>query len=125
MGSCHPPQGKEGHIPQGGPLPTQMPKVEKISPQTPPSGMLKPGWIDGPANWIHPVGGQNLLPSHGWKTHRNSPRRSKPPFQFQWSEAKSSWAKGMPHLLPLNASPGMSSSWMNCPIRTCDSSLFS
>ena len=125
MGSCHPPQGKEVHILQGGPWPTQTLKVGKISPWSPPSGMLKPGWIGRPANWIHPVGGWNLLPSQGWKTHGNLPGRSGPPFQFHWSEAESSQAKGTLHPLPLNASPRICSSQMNCPIRMCNSSLFS
>ena len=125
MGSCRPPQGKEVHVPQGGPWPTQMLKVGKISSQSPPSGMLKPGWIGRPANWICPVGGWNLLPSQGWKIHGNVPRSSEPPFQFQQLEAGSSWAKCIPHPLPLNASPRMCSSWMTCPIRMCNSSLFS
>ena len=38
--------------------------------------MLKPGWIGRPTNWICPVGGWNLLPSQGWKTHGNLPGRS-------------------------------------------------
>ena len=94
-------------------------------PQSSPSRTLKPGWIGGPANWIHHVGGQNLQPSQGWKTHRNLPRRSRPCSQFQSSEAGSSWGKVILHPQPLSASPRVCSSWMNCVIRMCNSSLFS
>ena len=118
------PQGKEVHIPQGGPWPIRTPKVGKVTLQNPPSGRLKPGWIGRPTSWICLVGGWNLLPFQGWKTHRNLLRRSGPPFQFQQSEAGSSQAKGIPHPLPLSASPRMCSSQINCPIKTCDSSLF-
>ena len=37
--------------------------------------MWKPGWIGRPTNWICHVGGQNLQPSQGWKTHGNSPEK--------------------------------------------------
>ena len=46
-------------------------------------------------------------------------------FQSQQLEARSSWANSIPHPLPLGASPRMCFSQMCCPIRTCDSSLFS
>ena len=92
----------------------QTPKrVGKVTPQSPPLWMLKLGWIGGPANWICHVDGQNLQPSQGWKTHRNSPGRSWPPSQFQRSEAGSSQGKIIPHPLPLSASPRMCSSQMN------------
>ena len=100
-------------------------RVGKVIPQTPPSRILKPGWIGRPVNWICHVGGWNLQPSQGWKTHRNSSGRSEPPSQFQRSEAGSSQGKTLPHPLPLSASPGVCSSQMNCLVRMCNSSLFS
>ena len=40
-------------------------RVGKVIPQSPPSRILKPGWIGRPTNWIFHVGGQNLQPSQG------------------------------------------------------------
>ena len=97
----------------------------KSYPQSPPSRILRPGWIGRLANCICHVGGWNLQPSQGWKTLRNSVRRSRPPSQFQRSEAGSYWGKIILHPLPLSASPRTCSSWMNCLIRMCNSSLFS
>ena len=51
-------------------------------PQSHPSRILKPGWTGRLTNWIHHVGGWNLQPSQGWKTHGNLPRRSGPSSQF-------------------------------------------
>ena len=102
-----------------------MRRVGKVTPYSPPSRTLKPGWIGGPTNWICHVGGWNLQPSQGWKTHRNSPGRSGPPSPFQRSEAGSSWGKAILHSLPISASPRVCSFQMNCLIRMCDSSLFS
>ena len=82
---------QRGGWPSGNQRLNQTPKsVRKVTPQSPPSWMLKPGCIGGPTNWICPVGGWNLQPSQGWKTHGNLPRRSGPPSQFQRSEAGSS-----------------------------------
>ena len=124
-GSHHLPRGKKLHIPQGGPWPARMPKVGGITHQSPPSRMLKPGWIGRPTKWICLIDGQNSLPFQGWRTHRNVLGRSMPPFLFCQLEARSSQTMGILNPLPPSASPGMCFSWMNCPIRTCDSSLSS
>ena len=67
---------------------------------SPLSRMLKPGCIGMLANWICLAGGWNSLPFQGWKTQGNLPRKSELPFWFQWSEARSSWAKGILHPFP-------------------------
>ena len=102
------------------------PKESRESyPQSPPSRILKPGWIGGLTNWICHVGGWNLQSSQGWKIQGNLPGRSGPPSGFQRSEAGSSQGRIILHSLPLSALPSMCSSQMNCLIRMCDSSLFS
>ena len=111
--------------PPGRTMACQDSKVGGITHQSLPSRMLKPGWIGGPTKWICLIGGQNSLPSQGWSTHGNLLRKSTSPFQFQQLEARSPWVKGIQHPLPPGVSPGACFSWTNCPIRMCDSSLFS
>ena len=45
----------------------------EITPQSPPSGTLKPGWIGEPTNWICHVGGLNLQPSWGGRPMETHP----------------------------------------------------
>ena len=63
------------------------------------------------------AGGQNLPPFLRWRAQRDWPRRSTPPFQFWQLHARPSWTKGILHLLPLGASPGVCFFPTVCPVR--------
>ena len=83
-------------------------------------------WLDW---WAHqldmPCWWMELTAIPGVEDPRKLPRKCGLPFWSQQLEARSSWAKGILHPLPPSASPGICFSWTSCPIRTCNSSLFS
>ena len=124
MGSHHLPRDKKLHIPWGGLWPARMSKVGGITHQSPPSRMLKPGWIGRPAKWICLIGGQNLLPfwvEDPWKLAQ------KICASFSILAVRSKVFLGQGYTAP---PASMCLTWnvfsqMNCPMRMCDSSLSS
>ena len=81
--------------------------------------------VASPTNWAHQHGGQSSRPFWGWRNHKNSLTRFRPPSISPTLGWGPSWSKITLCLLPPNASTKTPSFQMNCHTEMYSNNQFS